>query len=131
MPRLRGIVSLIILTTPFATGCGAMRPRNFREMLHPAPIVRARAAGLNGAEPDAIAIPTLIERLDDKDPVVRLTSHEALKQRTGQDFGYVPWSDDAERAPFVAKWKAWWQTKRAGAYQLAPRSALGKRRRKP
>jgi hypothetical protein len=98
-------------------------------MLHPAPIVRARAAGLNGTEPDSVAVPTLIQRLEDSDPVVRLAAHESLKERTGQDFGYIPWADDQERAPAVARWKSWWGTKRGDAYKLQL-DDLGNRRRK-
>ncbi|MDX2035756.1 MAG: hypothetical protein SFX72_03825 [Isosphaeraceae bacterium] len=129
MRRLRWIVSLSLIAG-FSAGCGSTRPRNFRAMLHPEPIVRARAAGLNGSEPDHIAVPTLIERLDDRDPVVRLTAHEALKERTGKDFGYIPWADEAERAESAAKWRTWWEGSRVGAYKLRP-DALGKTRRKP
>lgn len=129
MRRLRWIVSLSALAM-IPMGCGSTRPRNFRAMVHPEPIVRARAAGLNEAEPDYIAIPTLIQRLNDRDPVVRLTSHEALKERTGKDFGYIPWAEDAERARARAMWQTWWEGSRVGAYKLAP-DALGKKRRKP
>jgi hypothetical protein len=52
-------------------------------------------------------VPALVGRLDDADPVVRLAAHEELRKRTGQDFGYLPWSSDAERSSAVAQWRAW------------------------
>ena len=39
---------------------------------------------------------TLVGRLADNDPVVRLTAHEELRRRTGLDFGYVPWANDGD-----------------------------------
>lgn len=129
MPRLRWIVSLLFLTV-VCSGCTATRPRNFRAMQHPAPIVRARAAGLNASQPDAVAIPSLIDHLSDKDPVVRLSSHEALKERTKQDFGFIPWAEERERATALTRWRSWWESRKGSAYRL-PQAALGKRGRKP
>ncbi|MFM7131460.1 MAG: HEAT repeat domain-containing protein, partial [bacterium] len=54
------------------------------------------------------AIPVLIDRLSDPDPVVRLASHEALKRRTGQNFGYQPYIEGDELAAAVGRWKQWW-----------------------
>jgi hypothetical protein len=111
---VRGIVILaaplgiVILTAP---GCGSLTPRNFRAMLHPAPVVRAGAVSLGDDQPDAVAIPAWIARLDDKDPVVRMAANESLKKRTRQDFGFVAWAEPPERAAAVAKWKAWWKAK--------------------
>ncbi len=78
-------------------GCG-FAPHDFRKIHHPEPLVRARSVGLGGREPDAQVVPALISRLEDEDPVVRLAANEELRQRTGRDFGYVPWASDEERA---------------------------------
>lgn len=93
-------------------GCG-IAPRNFRSLTHPAPIVRARSVGFGEGLPESQVVPALIERLNDPDPVVRMTAHEELRRRTGQDFGYVPWTAPAERARAVEQWRAWW-SKRQG-----------------
>ena len=110
--RLRTRIVLALasfgLTTPF--GCG-VAPKAFSELgKNPAAINRARAVGLGQTRADDNVVPRLIERLDDTDPVVRLTAHEDLKRRTRQDFGFVPWAEAAERAPAAAQWKAWWQS---------------------
>lgn len=93
-------------------GC-SIAPRTFQGLTHPAPIVRARAVGLGNELPEWQVIPPLIDHLDDPDAVVRLSAHEELRKRTGQDFGYVPWADAAERAPAVARWRGWWNNRKA------------------
>ena len=59
----------------FVFGCSAA-PKNFLSMNDPAAINRARAVAYGRSEPDAVAIPVMIDRLTDDDPVVRLASHE-------------------------------------------------------
>ena len=90
-----------------------------------AAFVRARAAGLDEQVPDAQAIPALIAHLNDEDAVVRLSSHEALRQRTGRDFGYLPYGLPEERAEAASRWEGWWETQRVSTsgQRLAPRSA--------
>ncbi len=102
------IVGLGLLTM---AGCGSLTPRNFRAMSNPAPVVRAGAVSLGDNEPDSVAIPAWIGRLDDKDPVVRMAANESLKKRTGQDFGFVAWAEPGPRTAAVTKWKAWWAAK--------------------
>ncbi len=89
-------------------GC-SLGPRNFRSIDSAAPITRARAASLSNQARADVAIPALIARLDDADPVVRLAAYGELKRRTGQDFGYLAWADAADRRPAVEKYQAWWQ----------------------
>jgi hypothetical protein len=114
MVILAAPLGIVILTV---SGCGSLTPRNFRAMLHPAPVVRAGAVSLYDDQPDAVAIPAWIARLNDKDEVVRMATIESLKKRTGQDFGYVAWAEPPERAAAVAKWQAWWKAKSKGASQ--------------
>ena len=97
----------LIAATFLAVGCG-IGPKNFRSITHPAGLVRARSAGLSEGLPEAEVVPALIARLDDTDPVVRLTAFEELKRRTGQDFGYLPWTDHAERERAIGRWRSWW-----------------------
>jgi hypothetical protein len=95
-----------------SVGC-SIAPKTFQGLSNPAAIVRARAVGLGQQLPERQVIPPLIERLDDPDAVVRLSAHEELRRRTGQDFGFVPWADAAERAPAVARWREWWEGRKA------------------
>lgn len=99
--------SLFVLVSLSTTGCSSA-PKSFLSMNDPAAINRARAVAFGQSAPDASAIPVLIDRLSDDDPVVRLASHEALKKRTGQDFGYQPYVEGDELAGSVARWKQWW-----------------------
>lgn len=94
-------------------GCG-IAPRSFRSLTHPAPIVRARSVAYGDGLPESKVVPALIERLNDPDPVVRMTAHEELRRRTGQDFGYLPWVAASERSRSIERWRAWW-AQRQGA----------------
>jgi hypothetical protein len=93
-------------------GC-SIAPKTFQSLSNPAAIVRARAVGLGHELPEGQVIPPLIEHLNDPDAVVRLKANEELRKRTGQDFGFIPWADIAERAPAVARWNEWWQGRKA------------------
>src|SRR5262249_57621487 len=97
-------------------GCG-LGPKNFRSLVDPAPMVRARAVGMGRHMPDSVVIPALIERLEDRDPVVRLSAHEELVRRTGQNFGWVSYADPGDRAQAVERWRAWWEAREAGPGQ--------------
>ena len=100
-----GIVwSAILAAMP---GC-SLAPKSFKGIANPAPLVRARAIPLGRNLSDNAVVPSLLSSLDDKDQVVRLSAHEELKKRSGQDFGYVPYADPAERAPAISKWREWW-----------------------
>jgi HEAT repeat protein len=94
-------------------GCG-VGPRHFRALADPSPIKRARAVGLGKNLPDERVIPDLIERLQDKDPIVRISANEELKKRTGQDFKFVSWAEPDDRAKAVGRWRAWWNSREAG-----------------
>ena len=84
-------------------------------MIHPAPIVRARAVGLDDKQPEWVAIPAMIDRLNDPDRVVRMTANDGLKERTRRDFGFVAWAPAEERARAVDRWRAWWKERQAQA----------------
>ncbi|WZO96172.1 hypothetical protein EP7_003156 [Isosphaeraceae bacterium EP7] len=123
--RLVGPLVAGLLCLLSGAGC-SLAPKSFAQMIHPSGIVRARAAGLSDRQPDQVAVPALIERLGDADPVVRLTAHETLRERTGQNFGYLPWGDNAERAAAQARWKTWWdQQPQGSAEQDSVRDATG------
>jgi hypothetical protein len=100
-----------------ASGCG-VAPKNFRKVTDPAPIVRARSVSLGGRLPQGRVVPALIDRLEDRDPVVRLAAFEELKKGTGRTFGFIPWAGDAERASAVSRWRAWWKQRQSALVRL-------------
>jgi HEAT repeat protein len=113
--RLKGIMrwGIGIGLLGMSLGCG-VAPRHFRAMGDPSALKRARAVGLGKNLPDQEVIPLLIGRLEDHDPVVRISANEELRRRTGQNFGFVSWSEPADRAQAVERWKAWWNARQAG-----------------
>ncbi len=106
------LVGLLLPLAASGVGC-SLAPKSFRDMIHPAPIVRARAVGLDDKQPERVAIPALIDRLNDSDRVVRMTANDGLKERTRRDFGFVAWADPKERAAAVDRWQAWWKDRKA------------------
>lgn len=98
--------ALVLVAAVPCWGCG-LAPHDFRKMQHPAPLVRARSVGLGGSRPDTQVVPDLVGRLADEDPVVRLAAYEALRKRTGRDFGFVPWAGPDERAAAIDRWRSW------------------------
>lgn len=111
------------LTLAATAGCGGcgLAPKTFRSIRHPAPLVRARSVGLSERLPDGQAVPALVNRLDDSDPVVRLAAYQELKRRTGQDFGYVPWDDPEPRASAVSRWRNWLSERYGSGRKIARR----------
>ena len=70
--------------------------------------------------PTGVVVPALLDRMNDADPVVRLTAHEELKQRTGRDFGFKPWDEPQPRAQAMSQWRTWWgQVTSASARQVS------------
>lgn len=111
------------LAAPLAlmsAGC-SVAPKNFRKISDPAPIVRARSVSLGDQLPQQTVVPALIDRLEDKDPVVRLAAHEELKKGTGRTFGFIPWGTDADRAAAVQRWRTWWSQKQASLARFTGR----------
>lgn len=120
LPHLWRVVSITLPLVALTFGC-SIAPRNFRGMTHPAAITRARSVGLGQGLPENQVIPTLIGKLDDPDPVVRLSAHEELRRRSGQDFGYLPWAPPEERTKSVTQWRAWWERRR-GSLARSPQN---------
>jgi hypothetical protein len=98
-------------------GCG-IAPKTFKKVTDPAPIVRARSVSLGSQLPQNRVVPVLIDRLEDRDPVVRLAAYEELKKGTGRSFGFIPWGGDADRASAVSRWRGWWKDRQAALARL-------------
>jgi hypothetical protein len=103
----RRIVKVAFMAaTASVCGC-AHGPRDVRKVRSTTPLARARAVGRVNGQSDSQLMRTLVGRLADNDPVVRLAAHEELRKRTGFDFGYVPWASDEDRALPMQRWRAW------------------------
>jgi HEAT repeat protein len=109
--RWAWLTALLAIASLTTAGCG-LAPKNFRKVTDPAPIVRARSVSLSEGLPEGKVVPALIDRLEDKDPVVRLAAAEELRQGTGRTFDFVPWGSDADRSQAVARWREWWKVQR-------------------
>jgi hypothetical protein len=92
-----------------------LTPHAFRKLQPTPATVRARST--------PGVVPALVARLEDEDPVVRMTAHDELRRRTGQDLGFVPWAGPQERAAAVARWRSWLQDHPAPAQAQAARKA--------
>ena len=53
------------------------------------------------------AIVPLVKRLYAEDPVIRLSAIRALKDITGQDFGYRYYEPEVKRIEAIKRWQAW------------------------
>ncbi len=118
-----GALLVLLTTTGLTTGCmSSAKPRRFGELAHnSSPLARARAISLGEPLPDSVVIPRLIERLGDRDGVVRMAAHDELRQRTGQDFGFLAWAEVAQRDAAVERWKQWWAERtRAPSLRVIP-----------
>jgi len=76
-------------------------------------------------------VPTLMDALDDTSGLVVVNSVRVLAKTTGNNWTVSPLAPEAERKKIVAKWKTWWQTKRANwdappVANTAPRQPLAK-----
>ncbi|MFI4859205.1 MAG: hypothetical protein ACIAXF_00845 [Phycisphaerales bacterium JB063] len=56
---------------------------------------------------DGSGLRSLIVALDDEDPAVRMFAAEALRERSGETFGYRYYDSAEARRPAVRRWRAW------------------------
>lgn len=71
----------------------------------PAVRIRAMREAVDRERRDLL--PSLVNRLEDDDPAVRLFAIVALERMTGQRFAYRPESDRSERQAAVAAWRTY------------------------
>jgi len=69
----------------------------------------SRIAGIVAAErsDDPADLYALVEALGDDDAAVRLFAAEALRRRTGQDFGYSAYAPEPQRRQAAQQWHAY------------------------
>jgi len=127
-PRgFRSWVALRQVVGPLAfgaiVGCGSTTPRPAVpdvDLHHPSATRRLEAVTVTAKQRDLAQVPTLIDRLDDEDPAVRLMAGSTLVSLTGHDTGYRPYASSEERQRQQATWRAWWSSQGHGAAPAAP-----------
>ncbi|MEL7238973.1 MAG: hypothetical protein AAGK78_08925 [Planctomycetota bacterium] len=58
------------------------------------------------SESDPQQLSELVALLDNEDAAIRIYAVHALRDRTGEHFGYEPWASEEERAGAVEQWRA-------------------------
>ncbi len=86
------------------------------------PSVRYEAATSMLRMGDRRGLPTMIDGLEDSDPLVRGRAILVLKARTGNTMGFEPQGRADDRQAAVARWRAWLAR---GGGVMAPRPAVG------
>ena len=106
---LSAALSAATLLTPVACGPPAITG----DFDSPQPAARIFAARRAAAETDPArvrkAMPGLIRNLTSDDPAVRLLSAEALKELTGETYGYRYFDPEWLRWPAVDRWRDAWE----------------------
>jgi hypothetical protein len=94
----------------FAARLTRMTATTLRELMKDDNREVRRAAILACAmKEDKSHIPDLIEKLNDRDPVVNRAARASLKSLTGKDFGPEADASAADVAKAVAAWKEWYE----------------------
>ena len=95
----RGIVLSACL---IAGGC---TPREDRSIVAIDPLNSIPAIQEAARKKDTKAIPDLIKQLDNDDPAIRFYAISALRDITGQTFGYHYFDDKPTRKPAIQRWQ--------------------------
>jgi hypothetical protein len=112
--RLRPMSSLVRLQCGMVVAClslagswGCQEPTGPRTVANADPAVKIPAIKQAVADKDQREVAAMVKSLESDDPAVRLYAIEGLQRLTGQDFGYLFYAGEEERAPAVEKWKQW------------------------
>jgi len=114
-------VALWVLTVPttLAPGCSStLEPPSgdpALDLVHADPRLRSRAARAAVDLERMDLIPSLIERLGDRDEAVRFFCSLALRRLSGEDFGFLPHGTLIERQQAIARWRRWADARRIDA----------------
>jgi hypothetical protein len=101
-PWLHGLMLPVCLLSAVACGCGRPDPAAIQSADPNQRILGIFAAATAG---DALAVPLLVDRLEDEDEAVRFYAIIALDRITGQRFEYDYAKSASERARAVARWR--------------------------
>jgi len=101
MPGVRGIVVMSCLIA------GACTPREDPSIGSIDPLNSIPAIQEAARTKDRRAIPALVQQLNSDDPALRFYASSALKDLTGETFGYHYFDDVETRKPALKKWDEW------------------------
>jgi hypothetical protein len=99
------LIVLVTCAAGLSTGCQS--PPAWKSLRTEDPIKRVNAIQQAAKENKRNEIPELIFLLDDEEPVVRMYAIHALREMTGEDFGYRYFDSESERAKAIEKWRQW------------------------
>ena len=89
-----------------AGGCVPSPDRPLRDR-DPAFVIPAVKNVADENRPERTEVNRLVELLESEDAAVRLSAVQALRELSGQRFGYDFWADPAARAPALRRWQMW------------------------
>ncbi len=100
----RSVAMVMMGLTAAGAGCGFSGPRT---VYNPDPAIKIPAIVEAADRRDRSTVPELVKCLNSDDPAVRFYSIRALRDMTGEDFGYRYYEDDDARKPAVQRWRQW------------------------
>ena len=86
---------------------GGCTPREDRSILAVDPLNSIPAIQQAARSKDRRAIPDLVKQLENDDPAIRFYAISALRDITGQTFGYHYFDDKPHRKASVEQWRQW------------------------
>ncbi len=87
--------------------------RTNRRCKVPDPLENIPAMKESAAKGDVSAEKELVKNLGSDDPAERFYAIRALKQITGETFGYVFYDDEIKRLPALNRWNDWLKQRQA------------------
>ena len=103
-------VVLTAAAMAFWQGCG---PPPRQVVTNPDPAGKVPAIEKAVSRRDLSVVPQLVKDLDDEDPAVRFYAIYALRELTGEEFGYRYFYDRDRRKPYVLRWNQWLANRQA------------------
>ena len=91
------------------SGCDGANPSNplAMKLQHYDPNVRTEGIRQAARTKDPVALPYLVDRLTDSQPHVRFFAIKALREVSGQSFGYKHYQPPRQRWQAVLRWRQW------------------------
>ena len=97
--------AILLFGAIILSGCSL--PKMTRALNDTDPTAKIPAIKSSGASRNRESVTQLIDELESDDSAVRFYAIRALKDITGESFGYRYFDDELERRDEVARWRAW------------------------
>lgn len=105
--RARGAGVLFALGCAAVAGAAGCAPGPAVNVHNPDPAGKVPAIKQAVANHDRRVIPQLVKDLDSTDSAIRFYAIQGLRRLTGNEFGYLFFEDESQRAPAVKRWQEW------------------------